>query len=115
MFCSCRSNKKVQVGGCLHCGTAWPYGEIRTLRALQVISGVVFIGMSGFCFYFSAIALQDILRGDKVPWAIFAILLTVGGILAAGGVSSFFGRSWLFRLLLAYSVVLRRSGPRRKQ
>ena len=109
MFCSHRSNEKLPVGGCPQCGTPWPYGEVRALKALQVVSGIVFIVFSGFCFYFSAIALKDIFRGDKIPWGIFALLSGVGGVLAAGGVSSLFGNSWLFRLLLVFfGVALRR-------
>ena len=101
MFCSHRSNEKLPVGGCPHCGTAWPYGEVGALKALQVVSGIVFIVSSGFCFYFSAIALKDIFQGDKIPRGICVILFGLGGTFAVGGVSSFFGKSWLFRLLLA--------------
>jgi hypothetical protein len=109
MFCSCRANEKLPVGGCPGCGSAWPYGKVRALQALQVYCGVLFIVFSGFCFYFSAIALKDIFQGDKIPWGIFALLFGLGGILAAGGVSSLFGKSWLLRLLLVFfGVALRR-------
>lgn len=113
MFCSYRSNERLPVGGCSHCGSAWPYGKVGALKALQVCSGVLFIVFSGFCFYFSAVALKDILQGDKVPWGIFALLFALGGMFAAGGVSSLFGKSWLFRLLLIFfGVTLRRRRPR---
>lgn len=81
---------------------------------LQVVSGIVFVVLSGFCFYFSAIALKDMFQGEKIPWEIVAILFGLGGIFAAGGVSSFLGKSWLFRLLLVFfGVALRRSGTSR--
>jgi hypothetical protein len=68
--------------------------------------------LSGFFLWFGSIGLQDKLRGEKISWAIVAILLGVGGILVAGAVSSFLGRSWLFRLLLVFfGVGLRRRPP----
>jgi uncharacterized RDD family membrane protein YckC len=116
MFCSHRSNERLQVGGCPHCGTAWPYGEAGALRALQVIAGLVFVVLGGFCLYVSAVALKGIFQGDKIPWGIFAVTFGVGGTFVTGGVSSFLGKSWLFRLLLVFfGVALRRSGPRGKQ
>jgi hypothetical protein len=112
MFCSYRSKEKLQVGGCPDCGSAWPYGTVGALRALQIISGVVFISLSGFFLWFGSIGLQDKLRGEKISWAIVVILLGVGGILVAGAVSSFLGRSWLFRLLLVFfGAGLRRRPP----
>ena len=116
-FCSYRSNEKLQfgVGRCAGCGTRWPNGEVGAMKASQIMGGILFIAISGFCFYFSAIVLNGILRGDKISWWIFAILFGLGGILAAGGVSSFFGKSWLFRLLMAYSVVFRDYGSRSKR
>jgi hypothetical protein len=116
MFCSSRANEKLPPGGCPGCGTAWPYGEVRALRALQVISGFVFVILGGFCIDFSAIVLKDLFQGNKIPWGVFAVLFGVGGIFLAGGFSSFFGQSWLFRLLLVFfGVALRRSGPQRKR
>jgi hypothetical protein len=113
MFCSYRSNEKIQVGGCPGCGTAWPYGEHRALRALQIISAVVFISISGFLFYASATALREILHSHKVSWWIFAIPFGVGWIFAAGGVASLFGKSWLFRVLfIFFGVTLRRRSAR---
>jgi hypothetical protein len=109
MFCSSRSNEKLPVGGCPGCGSAWPYGKVRALRVLQIYCGVVFIIFGGLCLYFSAMALKDILQGDKIPWGIFALLFGVGGILLVGGVSSLFGESWLFRVVLVFfGVTLRR-------
>jgi len=109
MFCSSRANAKLPTGGCPGCGTAWPYGEVRALRALQIISGFVFITLGGFCLYFSALVLKDFFPGHKMPWGPFAVLLGVGTIFLVGGLSSFFGKSWLFRVLLIFfGVVLRR-------
>ena len=111
MFCSHHANEK-PVSGCPNCGTAWPYGEVGPLRALQVVAGIMFSVFSGFAFYFSAIVFKDIFQGAKIPWGVFGVLFGLGGILAIGGVSSFFGKSWLFRLLLlVFGVTLRRRSP----
>jgi len=112
MFCSSRSNEKLN-GGCPHCGSAWPYGAAGALRALQVISGVVFISLSALLLWAGTVELQDKLHGEKISWGVVAILPGVGAILVAGGVSCFFGRSWLFRLLFVFfGVTLRRRPPR---
>jgi len=72
----------------------------------------VLTALGGFCLYFSAIVLTGILRGDKISWWIFAILFGLGGTLVGGGMSSFWGKLWLFRLLMNYSVVFRDYRPR---
>ena len=117
MFCSSRSNEKLPVGGCAGCGTAWPYGEVRALRALQITSGLLFLVFAVFCFYFSAVALQDIFQAEKMSWGIVALLAVLTGMFAAGGMSSLLGKSWLLRLLLIFFGVSlrRRSRPRGKQ
>jgi hypothetical protein len=113
MFCSYRSNEKLHAGGCPHCGNAWPYGAVGALRALQIISGVVFISLSGFLLWAGTVELQNKLHGEKISWGVVAIPLGVGAILVAGGISFFFGRSWLFRVLFVFfGVTLRRRPPR---
>ena len=117
MFCSSRSNEKLPAGGCAGCGTAWPYGEVRALRALQITTGLLFLVFAVFCFYFSAVALQDIFQAEKMSWGIVALLAVLTGMFATGGVSSLLGKSWLLRLLLIFFGVSlrRRRRPRGEQ
>jgi len=116
MFCSSRANDKLQAGGCAGCGTAWPYGEVRAVRALQIAAGLLFLVFAVFFFYFSAVALQAIFQGEKMSRGIVALLVGLTGMFAAGGVSSLLGKSWLFRLLLIFfGVTLRRRRAGSKQ
>src|SRR5437870_10725157 len=95
-FCSYRSNERLQfgVGRCPGCGTRWPNGEARVLRVLQVMTAIVFTVIGGFCFYFSAVVLKGILRGDEISWWLFAILFVMGGTFVGGGVSAFWRKFW---------------------
>jgi uncharacterized RDD family membrane protein YckC len=100
MFCQYRSSEKRV--GCPSCGMAFGYGEIGAMKALQLMQGIIFTLIGCLALYEGVhLALGEI-QGTygEIPLWVFALLFAFGGVFAAGGLSSFFGRSWLIRWLL---------------
>lgn len=98
LFCRYRSGEKHL--GCPNCGRRYGYGEVRAMRALELMNGIVFTVIGGFLLFEDAKILGFVIAGET-PWYIFAMVLAIGGVLAAGGVSALFGRNWLTKWLLA--------------
>jgi uncharacterized RDD family membrane protein YckC len=100
VFCHYRSNLKNS--GCPHCGRPFAYGEVGAMKAIQLIHGVIFTTIgSALVFVGMKILISELrLPYDMAPWWIFVLIFASGALFAAGGLSSFFGSSWLLRLLL---------------
>jgi len=99
VFCHYRSQKKNF--GCPHCGRPFGYGEERTMKAIQLAHAAVFTLIGGMLILLGVKILINELRlpYEIAPWWVFAVIFGFGGLLAMGGLSSFFGNSWLLRLL----------------
>jgi uncharacterized RDD family membrane protein YckC len=98
LFCRYRSSEKHL--GCPNCGRRYGFGEVRAMGALEIMNGFVFTLIGG-CFLFEGAKVLGFVVAGETPWYIFAMLLAIGGILTAGGVSAFFSRNWLLKWLLA--------------
>jgi uncharacterized RDD family membrane protein YckC len=100
IFCHYRSNEKRV--GCPQCGRPFAYGEVRAMEAIQLVHGVVFtvIG-AGLLFIGTKILVSELrLPYPMAPWWVFLIIFVSGALFTAGGLSSFFGNSWLLDLIL---------------
>ena len=100
VFCHYRSNEKHR--GCPHCGRQFAYGEVAAMKGIQLVHGVIFtvIGCA-LLFLGTKILLSELhLPYPMAPWWVFAIIFGSGGLLAAGGLSSFLGSSWFLGLIL---------------
>jgi hypothetical protein len=108
-FCGYHSNEKQS--GCPHCGRPFGYGEVRAMKGIQFVHGAIFT-MIGVALLFIG---TKILVGElhtpypMAPWWVFVMIFGFGGLFAAGGLSSFFGRSWLVSLV----ITLFAGNPRR--
>lgn len=108
IFCHYRSNEKHF--GCPHCGRPFGYGEVGAMKGIQLVHGVIFTMMGGALLFVGMKILVSELRlpYPMAPWWVFVVIFALGGLFAAGGLSSFFGRSWLLGLLL---VLFARNQP----
>ena len=100
IFCHYRSNEKHF--GCPHCGRQFAYGEVGAMRGIQIVHGVIFAVIGGALLLLGTKILVSELHlpYPMAPWWIFAIIFASGGLFTAGGLSSFFGSSWLLGLIL---------------
>ena len=108
ILCHYRSNEKHIV--CPHCGRPFVYGEFGAMKGIQLMHGVIFTIIGGALLFLGMKILVSELRlpYPMAPWWVFAIIFASGGLFAAGGLSSFFDRSWLLGLLL---VLFARTQP----
>jgi hypothetical protein len=100
VFCKYRSQESHF--GCPRCGRRYGYGEVRTVRAIQLAQAVVFTVIGGVLILLGLMILVSELRLPfaMAPWWTFAVIFGFGALFVAGGVASFFGNSWLLGLLL---------------
>lgn len=115
VFCKYRSQERHF--GCPRCGRRYGYGEVRTVKVIQLAQAVVFTVIGGFLILLGLSILVSELRLPyaMAPWWTFTLIFGFGALFVAGGLSSFFGNSWLLGLLLllfarnqSYSGVERR-------
>ena len=99
VFCHYSSNEKHF--GCPSCGLP-AYGETFAMRGIQIVHGVIFTTIGAALLFIGTKILITELQSPypMAPWWVFAMIFLSGGVFASGGLSSFFGRSWLLRLLL---------------
>ena len=104
IFCQYRSNEKRF--GCPHCGRPFGYGEVGAMKGIQLVHGVIFTTIGGVVLFVGMKILVSELHlpYPMAPWWVFAVIFAAGGLFTAGGLSSFFGRSWLLGLLLILFV-----------
>lgn len=64
--------------------------------------GVVFTTIgAALLFIGTKILISELqLPYPMAPWWVFVVIFAAGGVFAGGGLSSFFGKSWLLRLLI---------------
>ena len=100
LFCHYRSKEKHV--GCPHCGLRFAYGEVGAMKGIQIIGGVIFTTIGGALLFIGTKILVSELQlpYPMAPWWVFVVIFASGGVLASGGLSAFFGRSWLLHLLL---------------
>ena len=99
VFCRYRSQERHY--GCPRCGR-YGYGEVRTVKAIQLAQAVVFTVIGGFLILLGLRILLSELRlpYPMAPWWTFALIFGFGALFVTGGLSSFFGNNWLLGLLL---------------
>ena len=100
VFCKYRSQERHF--GCPGCGRRYSYGEVRIVKAIQLMQAVVFTLIGGFLIVLGLTILVSELRLPyaMAPWWTFTLMFGFGALFVAGGLSSFFGNSWLLGLLL---------------
>ena len=100
VFCKYRSHERHF--GCPGCGRRYGYGEVRIVKAIQLMQAVVFTVIGGFLILLGLMILISELRlpYTMAPWWTFTLIFGFGALFVAGGLSSFFGNSWLLGLLL---------------
>ena len=72
------------------------------MKGIQLVHGVIFTMIGGALLFVGMKILVSKLRlpYPMAPWWVLAVIFAAGSLFAAGGLSSFFGRSWLLGLLL---------------
>ena len=92
--------------GCPNCGRQFGYGKARVVKTIVVAQGVVFTLIGGSLFFVGLKVLVSELRlpYEMAPWWIFVIIFSSAAVFAVGGISSFFGKTWLLRFLLFFFV-----------
>jgi hypothetical protein len=100
VFCKYRSHETHI--GCPRCGRRYGYGEVRTVKAIQLAQAIIFTVIGGFLIVLGLVILVSELRLPyaMAPWWTFTVIFGFGALFVAGGLSSFFGNSWLLGLLL---------------
>jgi uncharacterized RDD family membrane protein YckC len=99
-FCRRRSNKEPP--GCPNCGALYGYGEVRAMKGLQTVNGIIFTLVGGFVLFtalrLTALEIRHDLRVES--WYVWPLIYGFGLLFFAGGVSALAGRNWLMRWLL---------------
>ncbi len=96
-FCGHRENDRWL--RCPSCRAPIPLGETRVVLALGLVSGFVFSIIGAVVLFIAVKVISFVIDGDT-PWPIEALIFGFGMLFAAGGVSAFFGKNWLMRLLI---------------
>jgi uncharacterized RDD family membrane protein YckC len=96
-FCGHRENDRQL--HCPSCRASIPLGQTRVVLAHSLMSGVVFSIIGAVVLIIAVNVISFVIDGDT-PWPIEALIFGFGMLFAAGGVSAFFGKNWLTRLLI---------------
>jgi uncharacterized RDD family membrane protein YckC len=96
-FCGHRENDRWL--HCPNCRASIPLGETRVVLALGLVSGFVFSIIGAVVLIIAVKVISFVIDGDT-PWPIEALIFGFGMLFASGGVSAFFGKNWLMRLLI---------------
>jgi hypothetical protein len=88
--------------GCPNCGRQFGYGKARVVKTIVMAQGILFTLIGGFLFFVGLkILISELhLPYEMAPWWIFVIMFSIAAVFTVGGISSFFGKTWLLRFLL---------------
>jgi hypothetical protein len=96
-FCGHRENERRL--HCPNCGVSIPLGETRVVLGLGLMNGTIFSIIGIVVLIIGIRVISFVIDGDT-PWPIEALILGLGILFAAGGVSALFGKNWLMRLFV---------------
>jgi uncharacterized RDD family membrane protein YckC len=96
-FCGHRENERLL--HCPNCRASIPLGETSVVLGLALMHGIIFSIIGTVVLIIGVRVISFVIDGDT-PWPIEALILGLGLLFTAGGVSALFGKNWLARLLI---------------